>query len=223
MKLFTVIIEDDHEMGTFLQTVLADHGIQAQHASTGIAGFELIEHTNPNLVLLDLLLPDIQGSSLCEKIKKQFPETIVIMITAQDSPGNIVEGLTIGADDYLSKPIDPDELIARIKARFRNTESFLSSKLNYAHIELDQNKHQVLADSAEINLSAQEFKLLSYFLANPEKVLSRDMILARIWGNSPEIETRVVDVYIGYLRKKIPGGRNLLHSIRGFGYILKEK
>lgn len=220
--MLAVIIEDDQEMGTFFQTVLADQGIQSEHATTGVAGIKLVELVQPNLVLLDLHLPDIQGLSVCEKIKSMFPEMVVIMITAEGSARSAVQGFANGADDYIPKPVDTNELIARIKARFKSAHSRQQARLTFATIELNQDSHQVVASDQEINLSAQEFKLLEYFLENPEKVLSREMILARIWDNSPDIETRVVDVYVGYLRKKIPQLKKYLHSIRGFGYILKK-
>jgi two-component system OmpR family response regulator len=144
------------------------------------------------------------------------------MVTGRGATSEVVEGLNIGADDYLPKPIDENELIARIKARFRKSE-FSQPILTAGDLVLNSETHEVKRGSRKILLSPQEFKLLQYLLINKNKVISRDMILSRIWDGNPDIETRIVDVYLGYLRKKIDAQKPaLLLTVRGFGYMLKD-
>lgn len=219
--LNVVIIEDDVEMASYLQDVLHEAGYLAHQANTGSKGLHLIKHINPDLVLLDLELPDISGRDLCRQIKHNLSRIKVIMVTNHDSSQDIVTGLNIGADDYLCKPINSDELLARINALFRSSK-IGQTVLQVGDLELNQQSHEVSRAKKKIILSAQEFKLLQYMMRNANTVLTRNMILSRIWDNNPDIETRVVDVYIGYLRKKIDFKKpQLINTIRGFGYSLK--
>ena len=146
------------------------------------------------------------------------------MLTARDTSRDQARGLNLGADDYMTKPFEPDILKARVNARLRSIDSN-NEVLKVANLTLDPKTHEVKRGDREIELSPQEYKLLHYFMTNPNQVLTREMIIARIWESSPEIETRVVDVYVGYLRKKVDADESvkLLHSVRGFGYMLKEK
>lgn len=222
MQIDVVIIEDEPIMARYIQDLLNDHGFIAYTANTGSEGITIIEKIRPELVLLDIELPDIDGRSICQKIKNEYPDTTVIIITGYDSHSQIVEGLNLGADDYLTKPIDERELIARIKARFRKSEN-VQPILEAADLVLRTQTHEVMRSGKPITLSPQEYKLLHYLLINKNKVVSRNMILSRIWDGNPDIETRIVDVYLGYLRKKIDTKKpKLLHTIRGFGYMLKE-
>lgn len=223
MRPVVVVIEDDQDIAQFLQQVLVDHQYEVYVKYTGSSGLELVSEVIPDVVLLDLNLPDINGESICRQIKQLHPEIIVIMITAKDTPEEIAKGLDLGADDYLPKPISPKELMARIRTRLRSTEH-TKSELEIGDLIMNTDTHQVKRGQKEIDLSPQEFRLLHYFMMNPNRVLSREMILSRIWGTSPDIETRVVDVYVGYLRRKIDQefDQKLLESVRGFGYMLKE-
>jgi len=147
----------------------------------------------------------------------------VIILTARDSTADVVQGLDIGADDYITKPFTAEELLARIRARLRQRGQN-NHKLEIADLELDTKSLEVKRGSKLIKLTPQEFKLLEYLMSNQNQVLTREMILNRIWPSAPDVETRVVDVYIGYLRKKIDTGfeNNLIHSVRGFGYVIKQ-
>jgi DNA-binding response OmpR family regulator len=222
MNPVIVLIEDDKAISEFLTDVLTDNGYQVHAEYSGAAGLQLIEQVEPDAVLLDLFLPDIKGETICRQIKDTYPEMKVIMITAKDTPEQIAKGLDLGADDYLPKPVAPEELIARLKARLRSTP-LNEEILKIGHLSLNTKNHEVLSNGESIELSPQEYKLLEYLMTQPNKVLTRDMILSRIWDSSPDIETRVVDVYVGYLRKKIdrPHNTNLIQSIRGFGYMIK--
>lgn len=216
-------VEDDTDLREYLRELLADHGYAIQTASAGVEALNLIKKVEPDLVILDLGLPDIDGESVCSQLKKEHPELPVIILTAKDGASNVVRGLDLGADDYITKPFDGDVLLARIKARLRTLPGD-STKLKIADLELNPTNHEVKRAEKMIKLTPQEFKLLQYLMINKGRILTRDMILSRLWDSSPDIETRVVDVYIGYLRKKIDAGfkKKLLHSVRGFGYMIKE-
>jgi DNA-binding response OmpR family regulator len=216
-----LVVEDDAPLQEYLKDLLSEAGFSAEIASDGVEALSAIKKIEPNLVVLDLGLPKISGEMVCTEIKRKYPETPVIILTAKGDTSDIVHGLNLGADDYLAKPFDGNELIARINARLRDTTD---TKLKVADLELDRNTLEIKRGKKPISLTPTEFKLLEYLMSNKGRVLSREMILNRIWLTSPDIETRVVDVYMGYLRKKIDNGfeKPLIQSMRGFGYVIKE-
>lgn len=219
-----LIIDDDKDIQQYTSNLLRKEDFSVKTAATGTAGLALIDKVNPDLVLLDIHLPDIDGESICKETKKKYPNLPVVMLTARDTVGDKVKGLNIGADDYIAKPFAPEELVARIKARLRATSVDGNGELlTVADLVLDPKRVSVTRGGKRIELTPNEFKLLQYMMKNVGIVLTRDMILNHVWLYSPEVETRVVDVYMGYLRKKIDirGKKKLLHSIRGFGYTLK--
>lgn len=218
-----LIIEDTTELRDYLTNVLADQGYKVLSAEEGTAALKLFEKVSPDLVILDLGLPTISGETVCKQIKNISPQTQILVLTAKHTVSDIANTLNLGADDYMAKPFEVDELLARVKARLR-TSSHTERVLKADDLVLDTEKVEVIRGSKPIQLTPLEFKLLEYLLANKGRVLTRDMILARVWATSPDIETRVVDVYMGYLRKKIDKGfkQPILHSIRGFGYMVKE-
>lgn len=222
MEPIILTIEDDQEIANFIQSVLSEHGFLSHAAYSGSKGLEMVEAIGPDLVLLDLNLPDIQGETVCKRIKAEHPDLPVIILTAQNSPAEMAHGLNVGADDYISKPFSDEVLVARVHARLRARKSD-NGVLRVGDLTLNTQTHEVKRGDQLIELSSQEFKLLHYLMKNQNIVLSRDMILSRIWGAVVDVETRVVDVYIGYLRKKIdkPFSTPLIHSVRGFGYTLK--
>jgi two-component system OmpR family response regulator len=224
MNAVILIIEDEQDISDFVTKLLIDQGHTVYSAGKGIEGLDLAEKVNPDLVVLDLNLPDIDGESVCKQIKENSPETQVLMLTARDTSRDLTHGLNIGADDYMTKPFEPDVLRARVNARLR-THKNDDEILRVADVTLNPKTHELLRGQTSIELSPQEYKLLHYFMTNPNQVLTREMIIARIWEASPDIETRVVDVYVGYLRKKLDKGRNdgkLFVSVRGFGYMMKD-
>lgn len=218
-----LIVEDDIGLQKYLKELLLDNGYSLQTAVDGVVALNLIAKSPPDLVILDLGLPNMSGESVCQEIRKKYPEVGVVILTAKDSVSDIVQGLNLGADDYVTKPFAADELLARVKARLRQNRT-ADSKLRIADLELDDKNFEVRRDAKMIQLTPQEFKLLEYLMLNRGRVLTREMILNRVWLYSQDIETRVVDVYMGYLRKKIDSAfkKKLLHSIRGFGYMIKE-
>lgn len=222
MNAIILVIEDEKDIREFVSKLLIDQGHTVYPAEKGIEGLELAEKVSPDLVVLDLNLPDIDGESVCKQLKDTYPETQVLMLTARDTSRDLAHGLNIGADDYMTKPFEPEVLKARVNARLRTLKSG-EDTLQVADVTLNPKTHEVLRNKKPIELSPQEYKLLHYFMTNPNQVLTREMIIARIWEASPDIETRVVDVYVGYLRKKIDADRKqkLFQSIRGFGYMMK--
>ena len=218
-----LVVEDDSGLQKYLKELLLDNGFGVQTASDGIAALNSLTKLLPDLVILDLGLPNMSGESVCAEIRKKYPELPVIILTAKDTVSDIVQGLNLGADDYMTKPFVADELLARVKARLRGGSNG-DAKLKVGDLSLDDKTLEVKRGESQIQLTPQEFKLLQYLMNNKGRILTREMILNRVWLYSQDIETRVVDVYMGYLRKKIDGDadKKLLHSVRGFGYMIKE-
>lgn len=223
MAAMILIVEDDKGLQKYLKELLLDNGYAVQTASDGIAALEYLKKNEPDIVVLDLGLPTMSGEAVCQEIRKKNKDLPIIILTAKDAVTDIVQGLNLGADDYITKPFIADEFLARIKARLRK-QGTTESILRVADLELDSKTMEVKRHGKPIQLTPQEFKLLQYLMSNKGRILTREMILSRIWLYSSDVETRVVDVYIGYLRKKIDAEdqKKLLHSIRGFGYVIKE-
>lgn len=217
-----LIVEDDSGLQKYLKELFLDNQFSIQIVSDGIAALNAVNKSAPDLVILDLGLPNMSGESVVQELRKKYPEMPVIILTAKDSVSDIVNTLNMGADDYMTKPFVADELLARVKARLRRGDA--DTKLRVADLELDERTMEVKRGKKDIQLTPQEFKLLEYLMRNKGRVLTREMILNRVWLYSQDIETRVVDVYMGYLRKKIDKDfdKGLIQSIRGFGYVIKE-
>ncbi len=217
-----LIIEDNKDLGHYLDKFLQNQGFHTKLLSHGAESVQYLEESEVDLVLLDLMLPDVKGESLCRQLKETFPKLPIIILTAKDNTQDIVQGFNLGADDYITKPFDNEELLARIKARLKNNQSGI---LSLADLKLDTNTKEVTRKGEQIDLTKTEFNLLKYLLINKNQVLSRSMILSHVWGYQNDTNTRVVDVYVGYLRKKIDNDfePNLIHSVRGFGYMLSDK
>lgn len=218
-----LIVEDNQDIGQFLRDLLVDEGYAVELIRDGTEAIKTIERNRPDIVLLDLGLPNIGGETVCIEAKKIYPDLPVIMTTAKDGTNNIINGLDVGADDYLVKPFEGAELLARMKATLRAYHK-KEDVLQIADLKLNNTTMEVSRSGKKITLTAQEFKLLEYLMNNKGRVLSRDNILNRIWDSWSEVETRVVDVYIGYLRKKIDANypKKLIVSVRGFGYSIKD-
>lgn len=216
-----ILIEDDTSISEYIQAILTDEGFSVRATDKGITGLELVEELTPDLIILDLQLPDMQGESVCVELRKNHPSTPIIMLTAKTNLSDKVQGFNSGADDYITKPFAAEELIARIKARLRTGQD--NTLLTVGDLVLDTKKVTVRRSGKEITLTPQEFKLLEYLMQNTGNVLSREMILSKIWSYSFDVQSRVVDVYMGYLRKKIDfdKSKKLIHSVRGFGYTIK--
>jgi DNA-binding response OmpR family regulator len=218
-----LVVEDEAEIRQYVMQLLREEGYLVSSVENGAEALKFLETRTPHLIILDLNLPDISGEGVCREIRKDHPMLPIIMLTARDGMSDKVNGFQAGADDYVNKPFVPEELIARVKARLRRTSTEHTTAIVVGDLSLDPQTMEVKRAGKAISLTPREFKLLHYLMTNAGIVLTRDMILSRIWMSSPDVETRVVDVYMGYLRKKIDStvDKKLIHSIRGFGYTLK--
>ncbi len=218
-----LVVEDDKDLREYLKELLMDNDYTVDMVSDGASALNYIKKTRPDLVILDLGLPDIDGKSVCTSIKKDYSDLPIVILTARHSTSDVVSGLNLGADDYILKPFVGDELLARIKVQLRNREGD-GGLLQVDDLVLDGDAMMVERSGRQIKLTKTEFDLLQYLMASKGKVLTRENILNRIWLYSPDIESRVVDVYVGYLRKKVDNGykKKLIQSVRGFGYTIKD-
>jgi len=218
-----LVVEDEESVRTYIRDVLLENGYVVSTAEDGIEALNYVKKNQPDVILLDLGLPNIRGEAVCKQVKKLYPDIQIIILTAQDTTPDIIKGLDIGADDYMIKPFEIEEVLARIKARLR-VKNPVHEVLKIGNLTLDSARVEVKRNNKLIELTPQEFKLLEYLMHNKGRVLSRTMILDRLWEFSPDIETRVVDVYIGYLRKKLDtkNEQTLIKSVRGFGYTIRE-
>lgn len=216
-----LVVEDDQTIRELVRDFLTEHNYLVETAGDGVEAIEITKKQQPDLVILDLSLPKLTGESVCKEIKRLYPQIPVIILTAKNKIDDVLSGFKLGADDYISKPFEIEELLARIRNKLKNTEQ---EKLQIQDLVLDTKSVTVTRAGEKIPLSPHEFKLLHYLMINRGKVLSREMILNRVWQYSFDIDSRVVDVYIGYLRRKIDEKhkKKLIESVRGFGYVIKD-
>lgn len=217
-----LLVEDEARVADFVRRGLAAEGWSVDHAETGEDALEHAAVNSYDVILLDLMLPGIQGQDVCRKLRARKSKVPILMLTALDSPEEKVEGLKLGADDYLPKPFDFDELIARVEALHRRAtgysknvgETVISSGL----VTFDRSSLQVTVDGKEIQLSKKERDLLLLFLTNTGRVLSRERILNSVWGLNADPLTNVVDVYVGRLRRKMDNEGQRIVTLRNVGY-----
>ena len=210
-----LVVEDDDDLRSYLQEFLSEERYSVLTAANGSKAKRLVEGAVPDLIILDLQLPDISGESLCSEIKKDYPEIPIIILTAKNNPTDIAANLQRGADDYITKPFSSEELVARIHARLRRNQE--GKKIyKVGDVTLNTETIEVKKGEKTISLTQTEFQLLHYLLSNRNRVLTRDMILSHVWSYTPEVQTRVVDVYVGYLRKKLGqvNGKDLVESVK---------
>lgn len=222
-KIF--IIEDETSIIHLVQHNLEKDGFIVSSAINGNEGLKDLKKFEPNLLLLDWMLPDLSGIEICKSIRKDtsFKNLPVIMLTAKGEEEDKIKGLDSGADDYLTKPFSYNELLARIKAILRRSDpKTVSDTLEFDDLRLDRLEKRVFRDSIEIQLGPTEFRLLEFFLTNPKRVFSRDQILENVWPNNINVETRTIDVHIRRLRKSININNNkeLIRTVRSSGYSL---
>ena len=222
-----LIIEDEKDIQDLLQLYLKREGFEVQGVQDGDAGLRKLGHEKFDLILLDLMLPQMDGLEICRRLRSQLPtaEIPVIMITAKAEEADRIVGLEMGADDYITKPFSPREVVARVKALLRRLEKPKAKEVRqeYGGIALDHSKHEVSYKGKTHSLTVKEFKLLEHFLANKGRVLSRDILLNEIWGYDYFGTTRTVDVHIARLRHKFPILNKSLVSLKGLGYKLQEE
>jgi two-component system, OmpR family, copper resistance phosphate regulon response regulator CusR len=222
-----LIVEDEQRLAELLKKQLDDSGLKAEIAYDGYVGKQLVEKNNYDLIILDINLPLINGYDLCKEIRQTNSTVPIIMLTAFSTPDNKIAGFDAGADDYVVKPFDYRELLARVNVFLRRSDikSPGSKKLSIADLEMDPDTKTVTRAQKKIDLTAKESQLLETFLINKEKLLSREFIIEKVWGIDFDPSTNIIDVYVNYLRKKIDKDfyPKLIHTKFGFGFYCSDK
>jgi two-component system, OmpR family, response regulator MprA len=218
-----LIIEDDPAILKVLQRGLAYEGYTVDVATDGRTGLNLAHDHHPDLVILDWMLPGMDGLEVCRRLRLQGGLPI-LMLTAKDTIQDRVQGLDAGADDYIVKPFNLDELTARIRALFRRTQTERNQVYQFADLTMDSDSRQVTRGKRLVPLTAKEYELLELFLRHPRQVLTREVIFDRVWGYDFGGESNVLEVYIRYLRQKLEAENEtrLIHTVRSVGYVLRE-
>ena len=219
-----LVVDDDRRLAASIRRALAYEGYRVSLAVDGPSALKMARDSIPDLVVLDVMLPGIDGIEVCRRLREGSETLPILMLTARDSIGDRVTGLDSGADDYLVKPFAYDELVARVRALLRRVAPVRSESLAFADLTMEVGAHEVCRGSRTLELSALEFALLEHFLRHPRLVLSRRALLDAVWGMDSDTASNVVDVYVGYLRRKSEeqGEPRLLHTVRGVGYVLRE-
>ena len=222
-----LIVEDEQRLADILKKQLEESGFNAEIAYDGYVGKQLVESKKYNLIILDINLPLINGYDLCREIRKTNSNIPIIMLTAFGTPDNKIEGFNVGADDYIVKPFDFRELLARVNVFIRRSDSNVLNpeKIGIADLEMDLNTKTVTRARKKIDLTAKESLLLETFLKNKDKLLTRDFIIEQVWGIEFDPNTNIIDVYINYLRKKIDKDfePKIIHTKFGFGFYCSDK
>lgn len=222
-----LIVEDEPHVISILKRGLTEEGFETSVAPDAYIALDMVAAHSFSLIVLDIMLPGLNGLELCKQLKKTHPQTPIIMLTALGSTENIVTGLDNGADDYLVKPFKIAELSARIRMLLRRYSGFQQAEdlITIGDLQMNLSAKSVKRAEQEITLTATEYRLLQFLAINKNKILSRIDILENVWDIDFNMGTNVVDVYVNYLRKKIdkPFRTNLIHTVVGLGYILKEK
>ena len=217
-----LLVEDDRSIAEFVEPELERLGFRVRCAYDGPSGLEEARRFEPELLILDIMLPKLDGVGVLKELRSRGVRTPVVMLTARDATIDKVHSLDIGADDYVTKPFEMDELVARIRALLRRVEG--DEILRIADLEVNTATHEVRRGGGKVDLTAREYALLEFMARHPRRVLSQELLLSRVWDRESGVTTNVVEVYIAYLRKKVdaPGKQRLIHTVRGAGYALKE-
>ena len=223
-KIRVLIVDDEANIAELVATTLRYEGFEVGTAANGAQALAAVRDLAPDLVVLDVMLPDTDGFELQARIRADGQQVPVLFLTARDAVADRVRGLTLGADDYLTKPFSLEELVARVQAVLRRTSgsAAVSHRLAFSDLELDEETREVRRGGRRVDLSPTEFSLLRYLLLNARKVLSKAQILDHVWQYDFGGDGRIVETYISYLRKKIDSeGTPLIHTLRGAGYSLR--
>jgi two-component system response regulator MprA len=220
-----LIVDDDLKLLKMLQRTLVYENLTVLTASSGEEALAVIDEKSPDLLIVDWMMPKMDGITLIRQLRSEKNKTLVLMLTARDAIENRVNGLESGADDYLVKPFAPAELVARVHSLLRRVESKPETQaVSYADLFLDPTTHEARRAEMSLSLTVTEFKLLHMFLRHPRQVLERLQILNDVWGYDFGGDDNVLEIYVGYLRRKLEsGGRpRIIHTVRGIGYVLRE-
>jgi two-component system OmpR family response regulator len=223
--LRALVVDDEPMLADLLSMALRYDGWEVRSAATGIAGVRTAREFGPDVVLLDVMLPDIDGLEVLRRLRGSDPDVPVLFLTARDAVEDRIAGITAGGDDYVTKPFSLEEVVARLRGLVRRRGALAAaadSTLTVGDLSLDEDSHEVRRGGDLVELTATEFELLRYLMRNPKRVLSKAQILDRVWNYDFGGQANIVELYISYLRKKIDAGRApMIHTVRGAGYVLK--
>ncbi len=224
-KLRMLVVDDELTLTELLSMALRYEGWEVQTANDGQSAVRIAREFDPDAVVLDMMLPDLNGLQVLRKLRESAPTLPVLFLTAKDAVEDRVAGLTAGGDDYVTKPFSLEEVVARLRGLVRRNAHEVrepDALLRVGDLTLDEDSHEVSRAGTEITLTATEFELLRYLMRNPRRVLSKAQILDRVWSYDFGGQANVVELYISYLRKKVDAGRApMIHTMRGAGYVLK--
>lgn len=224
MTAHILLVEDETKLAQFVELELTHEGYQVTVANDGIGGLTAARESQPDLILLDWMLPGFSGIEVCRRLRATGDKVPVILLTAKDEISDRVEGLDAGADDYMVKPFSIEELLARVRAHLRRTQEEDPDVLEFSNLTLNQRTREVFRDERSIELTAKEFDLLVYLMMHPRQVLTRDRILEQVWGYDFMGDSNIIEVYIRYLRLKLEENqeKRLIQTVRGVGYVMRE-
>jgi len=220
-----LVVDDEPNIVDVVTMALRFQGFATESAGTGRDAIAAVSSFRPHLILLDVMLPDMEGFEVAKRLGAQHARVPVIFLTARDAVDDKVRGLTVGGDDYVTKPFSLEELVARIRTILRRAgvAGAETSRLVFADLELDDDAHEVTRAGTPIDLTATEYRLLRYFMINPRRALTRTQLLEHVWDYDFGGDARVLETYVSYLRKKLDvHGPSLIHTVRGVGYALRE-
>ncbi len=219
-----LVVEDEVKLSQFIELELSQEGYQVTVAGDGITGLTYAREQQPDLILLDWMLPGLSGLEVCHRLRTTGDKVPVILLTAKDDVRDRVAGLDAGADDYVVKPFSLEELLARVRANLRRNHEEDPESLQFSDLTLNQKTREIFRGSRAIELTAKEFDLLVYLMRHPRQVLTRDRILEEVWGYDFMGDSNIIEVYIRYLRLKLEEQQEprLIQTVRGVGYVLRE-
>ncbi|HTK39338.1 MAG TPA: response regulator transcription factor [Patescibacteria group bacterium] len=222
-----LVVEDEHRIAQALKQGLSDEGYAVDVAYDGDEGVRSAESDEYDLIIMDVMMPVLDGVQASQKLRADGNHTPILMLTAKSQPRDIVTGLDAGADDYLPKPFSFDVLLARVRALLRRPNETLDTILSVDDLELDVAKHSVTRGGVPLQLSGKEYAILEYLLRNKDRILSKNNIISHVWDFDADVLPNNVEVFITYLRNKVdrpfPKARPLIQTVRGFGYVIKDE
>ena len=220
-----LVVDDDSAVREALERALSLEGFEVELAADGAEALAAVWRHQPDAIVLDVLMPGVYGLDVCRLLRRAQSRVPILMLTVRDDLGDLVDGLDSGADDYLGKPFELEELLARVRALLRRAAPGSSETLRFADLTLDLGSLEAQRGKRTFRLSVTEANVLEFFLRNPRQVLSRGLVFERVWGSHLGTESNTLDVYVGYLRRKTEAGgeSRLIHTVRGAGYVLRER
>ncbi|MBD2002880.1 MULTISPECIES: response regulator transcription factor [Cyanophyceae] len=224
MTAHILLVEDEVKLARFIELELGYEGYQVSVANDGLSGITAARESNPDLLILDWMLPGLSGLEICRRLRTTGNKIPIILLTAKDEVSDRVAGLDAGADDYVVKPFSIEELLARVRAHLRRTQEENPDILQFEDLSLNRTTREVFRGDRAIELTAKEFDLLQHLLAHPRQVITRDRILEQVWGYDFMGDSNIIEVYIRYLRLKLEENneKRLVQTVRGVGYVLRN-